>query len=226
LRETDARIAAGQPTRIAFVNANLASVAARDASLTTALREFTLLNDGVGVDLASALLYRRPFGENLNGTDFTPAFLDRTRHDLRVYLLGAKQDVLERACARFAERWPRHAIVGARNGYWRVDEADAVAQDVKAARADLVLVAMGNPLQERWVAQHVPAVCPAAFCVGAWFDFLAEAAPRAPQWVRQARMEWAFRLVREPARLSNRYIFGNAAFVTRSFGQYLSGARA
>jgi alpha-1,3-mannosyltransferase len=74
---------------------------------------------------------------------------------------------------------------------------------------------MGNPRQESWIAAHVPEVCPCGIAVGAWFDFFAEAVPRAPAWIRSARLEWVYRLCLEPRRLARRYLIGNVVFLSR-----------
>jgi beta-1,4-glucosyltransferase len=94
--------------------------------------------------------------------------------------------------------------VGALSGYG-IDDA-AVCQRIRDARPDVVLVALGNPLQERWILDHAKELPPALYVgVGALFDFLADRAVRAPIWVRKLRLEWLFRLMQEPGRLWKRY---------------------
>jgi alpha-1,3-mannosyltransferase len=88
------------------------------------------------------------------------------------------------------------------------------------------LVAMGNPMQEMWLAEHLEATgCRLGFGVGALFDFLSGDVLRAPLWVQSARLEWAYRLIKEPGRLWRRYVLGNPIFLLRVFGQWWSGAR-
>ena len=70
-----------------------------------------ILNDGFGLDLASLLLYGRKFPCNCNGTDFVPAFLSETRHNLRIALVGSQPDVVEKAGREIERRWPRHRVV-------------------------------------------------------------------------------------------------------------------
>nr|WP_245848431.1 WecB/TagA/CpsF family glycosyltransferase [Actibacterium ureilyticum] len=88
---------------------------------------------------------------------------------------------------------------------------------INGSGADIVLVAMGAPLQELWIdrnARHLSAGL--ILGVGGLFDFLAGTVRRAPLWVRKARMEWVWRLAMEPRRLARRYLLGNVAFMVRA----------
>jgi alpha-1,3-mannosyltransferase len=219
-------IADRSPLRISFVNANLANEAAADPNVAEALEGFHLLNDGIGLDLASFMLFGRFFPANLNGTDFTPAYLDRSRHKLRLYLLGAAEQVVAEAAEIYRRRWPRHQVVGFHNGFFAPEEARALADRVRAARPDIVLVAMGNPLQEFWLAENIPRVCPVGMAVGSLFNFQTGKVPRAPPVVQKARLEWFYRLLIEPRRLWRRYTVGNALFLSRVALQYMRGERA
>jgi alpha-1,3-mannosyltransferase len=215
VQHIDRRLDERTETRVAFLNAHLSNVCSGNRSLRTQLDRFLVLNDGIGVDIARRVLYGQPFAENLNGTDFVTAYLDRTQHDLRIFLLGARPDVVDRAAGRIGERWPRHQVVGQHHGFLQeTDDAD-LSSLIAQCRPDLLLVGMGNPRQERWIAEHVPALCPCGMAVGAWFDFLTDTVPRAPGWLRRARLEWLYRLCIEPQRLAGRYLVGNLQFLTR-----------
>ena len=105
------------------------------------------------------------------------------------------------------------------------DTAEVIAM-IKASRADIVLVAMGNPRQERWLAENLRSTgARLGFAVGALFDFASGNARRAPAWMRSARLEWLYRLTQEPRRLCGRYLVGNPLFVLRVLAQRFSGAR-
>lgn len=212
--------------KVAFANANLLNLVAKDDALRLGLRGFLMLNDGIGVDLASRLLYGRTFPANLAGTDFLPHYLDQSRHPLRIYMLGATQDSLDKAVAHLSERWPRHTVVGSRNGYFAPEAEALIVDEIRAAAPNLVLVAMGNPAQEKWIARHGDQLPAVVMAVGALFDFWAQAVPRAPDWVRAMRCEWVFRLMQEPGRLWRRYLIGNFVFLGHAFAQWVGGARA
>lgn len=203
------------PVRLAFLNANLANAAYENHELRNKLDGFLLLNDGSGVNLASKILYRQPFPDNLNGTDFTPYFLDHCSTPLRIFLLGASPAVSTRAAEYFARRWPQHSTVGYQHGFFSKTEETEIIDKIMAAKPNLVLVAMGNGLQECWVAKLVPSAALSAWGVGALFDFLCGEVTRAPAWMRRLGIEWVYRLLQEPKRMWRRYLFGNPKFVVR-----------
>jgi len=188
--------------RIAFANTHLIYCAARDPELARELEAFFVVNDGVGVDLLSRIATGEPFPENLNGTDLTPRILDALPGGSRIFLLGATTEVAVAAAGKIQQRWPSLVICGVRDGY--ASTVDAIEQITRVA-PDLVLVAMGNPLQERLIADCSRQLDSVFIGVGALFDFIAGAAPRAPIAWRRLRVEWLFRLMREPSRLWRRY---------------------
>jgi alpha-1,3-mannosyltransferase len=222
VRELDARLAAGERVRVAYLNAHASNVAASNAEFMTVLQTFVVLNDGVGLDIAARALQGRAFPENLNGTDFTLRFLRQTSQRFRIFLLGARPGVAEDAAEALKAALPQHVVAGTRDGYFVAAGADEVAAEIKRSGADLLLVAMGNPAQEFWIAQHLEATgCRMAIAVGALFDFLAERVPRAPQGLRRLRLEWLFRLALEPTRLWRRYLIGNPVFLARVGREWL-----
>lgn len=216
----DGALEAGQAGIVAFLNSHAANIASRDGELRRSLRQATVLNDGIGLDMASRILFGRGFPANLNGTDFVPTYLSTTRHRHRLFLLGARPEVVAAAAERFADRFPQHRVVGCHHGYFADDQGEAMARRIRDSGADLLLVALGNPRQEIWAARHFEATgARLAFCVGALFDFAAGAVPRAPLWMRRLRAEWIFRLAIEPRRMWRRYLIGNAAFLARVLRQ-------
>ena len=142
------------------------------------------------------------------------------------FLLGSRPGVAERAMQHFSSRFPQHRIVGCHHGYFGKEDTAEVIAMIKASRADIVLVAMGNPRQERWLAENLRSTgARLGFAVGALFDFASGNARRAPAWMRSARLEWLYRLTQEPRRLCGRYLVGNPLFVLRVLAQRFSGAR-
>lgn len=215
LKLLETRIRSQIPVRLAFLNANLANAVYEDVVLQDLLREFLLLNDGSGINSASKLLYRKPFPDNLNGTDFTPYFLDNCSTSLRIFLLGARPSVVKRVADYFTQRWPQHCIVGYQDGFFSSSDEGKIVDRIKAQKPNLVLVAMGNGLQERWVGKLVPEVSVSAWGVGALFDFLCGEISRAPSWMRWLGIEWVYRLLQEPGRMWRRYLLGNPKFIVR-----------
>jgi len=188
--------------RVAFANTHLLYCAARDPQLAEDLRAFCVVNDGVGVDLLSRIATGERFPENLNGTDLTPRILGALPEGARLYLFGAADHVAQAAAEHIKRRFPHVVLCGVRNGF--ADTSEAI-EDITRAAPHLVLVAMGNPLQERLITECSQRLGSVFIGVGALFDFMAGAAPRAPAAWRRLRLEWLFRLIREPQRLWRRY---------------------
>jgi N-acetylglucosaminyldiphosphoundecaprenol N-acetyl-beta-D-mannosaminyltransferase len=89
-----------------------------------------------------------------------------------------------------------------------------------------VLVALGNPAQEKWIHAHIAETgARLGVGVGAFLDFACGAVPRAPRWMRSAGIEWTWRLLHEPRRLARRYVVGNPLFLTRVVRERLEGPR-
>jgi len=202
--------------KLAFCNANLVNLAHDDAVLRRRLASFLVLADGIGVDIAAKLLHGKPFPANLNGTDFTPALLDAAPGALRVGLIGGRPGIAERAAARLTQDYPRHEFAVVSHGFFPAEAEAALLAGLEAEPPDLLLVAFGNPRQERWISEKLSgAHCTVAAGIGALFDFLAGEVPRAPDAVQRLRMEWLYRLWLEPARLWRRYVVGNPVFLMR-----------
>ncbi|RWP15440.1 WecB/TagA/CpsF family glycosyltransferase [Mesorhizobium sp.] len=207
-------------TKVTFLNAHNANVAYTDPVVAEALDDFLILPDGVGVDLAAKLLYGASFPDNLNGTDFIPAFLQASARPMTVGLLGATQVNAEAASKKLAALALQHRFVVIHDGYFSPAEEPAIVDRIARLRPDVLLVAMGVPRQELWIARHIDARhCTLPIAVGALLDFLSGTVPRAPLWMRRLRLEWLFRLWIEPGRLWRRYVVGNPLFLWRVIGQ-------
>ena len=100
-----ARLATRIPTRVAFANANLLTTLSSQPGGTRLLDGFLVLNDGIAVDVASLVLYRSWFPQNLNGTDLVPAPLAAAPRGTRLFLYGAKPDVVAKTAALLGERY-------------------------------------------------------------------------------------------------------------------------
>lgn len=213
----DGALSRGERANVCFANAQALNVACDNAHFRESLRRFLVLNDGLGTDIASRIKFGKPFTENLNGTDFVPEYLGRTEHSLRIYLVGTTDAVVGRAAQALRRAYPRHTIVGYRNGFFLgPQDVEQTCCDIRAARADCVLVGMGNPLQELWIDEHGEKTgARLFFAVGALLNFQAGSVRRAPSWVRKLRCEWIYRLLQEPLRLARRYLIGNFVFLRR-----------
>jgi exopolysaccharide biosynthesis WecB/TagA/CpsF family protein len=225
LMAVERAVDSSDPSLIAYANAHTLNLAASDPSYRGVLRQAAVvLNDGAGIAIA-ARLKGSPFPENLNGSDFNPKILElAARRGWSAYFLGAAPGVADRAAERLTARIPGLQIAGCRDGFFPRSADAEVAAQIKATGADLVMVAMGNPLQERWIASNLPATgCRAGIGVGAFFDFAAEQVARAPAWMNRLGVEWVWRLAQEPGRLWRRYVLGNPRFLLRVLAERRTG---
>ena len=212
LRFLNRRLARQQPTVVLFANANFVVRCAHLRPRLAAHPKLTLLSDGIALDVAAWLLAGGRFRENMNGTDFTPRLLTGLAEKRRVFLLGADADTV-RTAARNLDRLPNVEIAGFLDGFSIWKEEDVAVSRIRDAAPDILLVAMGNPLQEEWILRHEGQLgIPLIMGVGALFDFIAGSKKRAPSLVRSMRLEWAYRLSLEPRRLFGRYTMGIARF--------------
>jgi exopolysaccharide biosynthesis WecB/TagA/CpsF family protein len=204
---------AGQ-TVIAFLNAHNANVMLKDSVYRQVLEHNLVLPDGIGVDLASIAVSGTAFPANLNGTDFVPALLTYMTRTKRVGLLGARPETLAKAQKNFAAHAPWHEFIAIHDGFFADDQSASIAAEVERQKLDILLVAMGTPRQEKWIANHIrPEHARLVVGVGALFDFIAGEVPRAPYLVRRMRLEWLYRVVQEPRRLTGRYFVGGPIFL-------------
>jgi alpha-1,3-mannosyltransferase len=183
-----------------------------------------VLADGVAIDAASKLLFGSAFPENLNGSDFLPQLL-KALPPQRIFLLGSAEGVAHGAAASIIGLAPQHSVVGTHHGFVDAATSRTVQTQIRESGATLLLVGMGHPHQERWIARHTRDLDVVSITVGAWFDFLSGAVPRAPEWMRRRRLEWAHRLRVEPRRMFSRYVVGGVTFGARIAGQWVRGYR-
>ncbi len=210
--------APADPLFVAFANAHTLNLASTNADYRSVLsRADLVLNDGIGVALAARMLNRR-FPENLNGTDFLPQLLTlAAEKGWRVFLLGGQAGTAKAASDSLRRRIPNLQVVGVDHGYLTPASNREVVSRIRASGAQVVLVGMGNPAQEFWIAGNLDATgARLAIGVGAFLDFAAGRVARAPAWMRRVRMEWMWRLAIEPRRLWRRYLVGNPLFLFRS----------
>jgi N-acetylglucosaminyldiphosphoundecaprenol N-acetyl-beta-D-mannosaminyltransferase len=207
-----------RPFILSFVNAHAVNLGWNQPELLDGLlRSDMLLRDGIGVQLGLQA-FQRPYGLNMNGTDFIPKLALRYAGQ-RAALFGTRSPWLEEAAARL-EAWGL-TIVACHQGF---DPPETYLRLAAETKPDLILLAMGMPKQEEVAVRLREHLSHPVLIVngGAILDFISEKVPRAPLVLRQARMEWLFRLAVEPRRLFSRYVlgiplfFGHVAQVWRS----------
>jgi N-acetylglucosaminyldiphosphoundecaprenol N-acetyl-beta-D-mannosaminyltransferase len=200
---------------VGVVNAAKVTKLKADPVLRESLLEAdVLLADGQSVVWASRIV-GRPLPERVAGIDLFESLLGiADRRGLRVYLLGARPEVLAGVQEQIRSRWPGVVIAGARDGYFTDDEADSVAADITASAADMLFLGITTPKKEIFLGTYGDRLgVPVLHGVGGSFDVLAGVTRRAPRLWQQLGMEWAYRMLQEPRRLGRRYVVTNLAFL-------------
>ena len=208
-------IASGGIAQHVAINAAKIVAMQRDPELRSIVQGCELVSaDGQSVVWASRLL-GHPVPARVAGIDLMQELLGRSeRKGLSVYFLGAKDEVLQRAVAGIRERYPELVIAGARDGYFDDSEGQAVADEVRAAKPDILFVAISSPKKEYWLGTHGREIgVPFIMGVGGSIDVMAGITRRAPRPLQRLGLEWAFRLAQEPGRLWRRYLTTNTRFV-------------
>ncbi|KAA5546123.1 WecB/TagA/CpsF family glycosyltransferase [Roseiconus nitratireducens] len=158
-------------------------------------------------------VYGMPLPQRVAGSDLLPGLCAHAQqHDrsLRLFLLGGFPGVAERAAKEIHAAWPAVRVVDCYSPPFGF-ETDAminseIQQRIASSDADVLVVGLGFPKQEKWLAAHRSHLrVPVALAVGATIDFLAGEQTRAPRWVQQIKMEWLHRLASNPRRLARRY---------------------
>ena len=201
-----------------FLNAHCANMRAVKSDYATALdRADLVLPDGIGVELA-ARMQGDGLMANLNGTDLLPPLLKAAaKQGKSVFLFGARPGTADKAAKHLGSMIPGLRIAGTLDGFKDAANAQDAINTINGSGADILLVAMGVPLQELWLDRFGPDLRPdLKMAVGGLFDFWAGNVKRAPLCVRQAKCEWVWRLAMEPTRLAKRYILGNFTFLFRA----------
>jgi exopolysaccharide biosynthesis WecB/TagA/CpsF family protein len=204
-------------SQVSFVNADCINLTYRNPEYQQVLDQSDLVfADGIGMKIAGRALGHR-VRDNVNGTDLFPRLCKAlVGSERRLYLLGGGPGIAEAVARWVTMHFPGVQVCGVRDGYFQPHEEAAVVQEIADSDADLLLVALGAPRQDQWIAQHRNDLgCKVAMGVGGLFDFYSKRIPRAPYWMRKRGLEWCYRLWQEPRRLAKRYLIGNPLFLAR-----------
>ena len=209
-------IASGRPHQHVVVNVDKLVKASRDPELRRIINECALVNvDGMPVVWASRLL-GKPLKERVAGVDLFEALMRRAgEKGWRVFLLGAREEVVSAVKATYEQKYPALTIAGYRNGYWQGEQEEAaVVEQIRASRADLLFVAISSPKKEQFLGRYQGAMqIPFAMGVGGTFDVAIGRVKRAPVWMQKSGLEWFYRFLQEPRRMFRRYFIDDMAFI-------------
>lgn len=173
----------------------------------------SVVPDGIGIVKAAQMLDYN-IADRITGIDIAYKLLEfGHRMEKKIYLFGSRQDVVDDMKEVLGKTYPKLKIVGSQNGY--VEDKDAVFSDIKAKCPDIVLVALGIPLQEKLIYRHLDEFDKGIFVgVGGSFDVISGHKKRAPRIFIKLKLEWLYRIVLEPQRLK-RFYESNVKFIFR-----------
>jgi N-acetylglucosaminyldiphosphoundecaprenol N-acetyl-beta-D-mannosaminyltransferase len=145
-----------------------------------------------------------PLPERVSGVDLAERVCALSPlHDYSVFFYGAAPGVAEAAAANLSARYPGLRVVGTAHGFLAEAEQESLLARIEAARPDVLLVALGIPRQEKWIHRHMQRLrVPVSIGVGGSFDVFAGNVARAPAWMQRRGLEWAYRLIKNPRKIS------------------------
>ncbi|ERT56444.1 WecB/TagA/CpsF family glycosyltransferase [Megasphaera vaginalis (ex Srinivasan et al. 2021)] len=192
----------GKAASIATANAEMLMRAKEDEELANILRHADLVvPDGAGV-LWAAEQQGKKFKERVAGLDLSCRLLQEAAvRGTKVYFFGGAEGIAAAAAQKVAAMYGPISVAGVHSGFFSPENETDIIREICDTGAQILLVALGVPKQEKWIAQHLyelgPCVC---IGVGGSLDVLAGKALRAPKWMQEHRLEWFFRLYKEPTR--------------------------
>lgn len=197
------------------VNADKINEMKRNNRLKQIVNNCGVINaDGASVVLASRFL-KKPLPERVAGIDLMQELIGLSqKKGYKVYLLGAKQEVVQKTAKVLSEDYSEVKIVGVHNGYFTECEWKSLSEEIKELNPDIVFVGITSPLKEYLVDFMQKDGNNCVFMgVGGSFDVLSGNIKRAPIWMQRSNLEWLFRMMKEPRRLGKRYMIGNITFI-------------
>jgi len=203
---------------IQFINAHCINILQKDEKYKEALHNADiLLPDGSGLRIAAKLAGTN-VPQNLNGTDLFPELCSAAaKAGESIFLLGGGPDIARQAGNAMKEQYETLDIAGTAHGFFTAKEETQLINQINKSGASILLVGLGVPHQEKWIAQNKDRLnVPVIAGVGGLFDYYSGRIARAPQWLRQRGGEWLWRLKCEPRRLAGRYVVGNARFMAHA----------
>ncbi len=219
-----------EPRLIANINAHGLNLAFQDVEYRRILNTaYACFCDGFGIKLL-ATLFRCG---TIHDRTTTPGFVEEVAARLhvegkRLFLIGDEPGVAEAYGRKLEAKWPG-LVAGTHHGFILRDagaEAEALRL-LREARASVVCVGMGMPLQEKWIIKHMQDLPPARYLpVGAHFAWSTQSRKRGPRWATDNGLEWFFRLMYEPQRVWRRYLIGLPEVALRTAWWYLRGGKA
>ena len=203
---------------VVTANAEIIMMAQDDSEYKQLLTESAdlVLPDGAGTVWAGNYLgYTIP--ERVAGYDLYLRLLEEAaKNGIPVYFFGGKPGIAEEAAEEGKRRWPGLKVADCRNGYFSAEEEPEILDGINRSGAAILFAALGAPKQEKWLAKYREQLKPCLLMgIGGSFDVLAGKMQRAPKWMQDAKLEWLFRLMKQPSRFGRMLALPKFVFAVR-----------
>jgi N-acetylglucosaminyldiphosphoundecaprenol N-acetyl-beta-D-mannosaminyltransferase len=215
------------PSFVCFANVHMVIEAQKDPLFLQQLNTATLIvADGKPIAKACYWIYKKK-QERIAGMDFMPSLMHylQEKREAKIFLLGSTNEVLDAIQQKIKSSFNCIKVVGAVSPPFRtltIDELQQLTEQINQSGANFVLVALGCPKQEQWMAEHYRQINAVLLGVGGAFPVFAGLQKRSPLWMQTYGLEWLYRLLQEPARLFKRYLVTNTIFLFLFVKQWLS----
>ncbi len=183
-------------------NAEILYRAARNPRLNQWLNQADLrIADGSGL-IWAARFYGKPLPERVAGIDLMSNLLSEAeKQGIRVFFLGAREEVVAAAKENAEKKWPELRICGVHHGFFTDETEEDLIQTIRNCSPEIIFVGLGAPKQEEWMCKYRDILSvPLMMGVGGSFDVLSGSLKRAPLWMQRIGIEWLYRLIKEPKR--------------------------
>lgn len=205
-----------QPHHIVTADASMIVTYNEDKEFAAIVDQSALVTpDGAGILWASKHL-GEPVTSKVSGVDLAARCCALSAEkNWRVFFFGAAPGVAEEARARMLARYPGAQIVGFRDGFFTAETEPQVVEQIRAAKPDILLVALGIPKQEKFIARHKDTLgVPVLIGVGGTLDVFSGTVKRAPVWMQKSSLEWLYRLASNPKKISKVALLPRFALMT------------
>ncbi|MDD4799375.1 MAG: WecB/TagA/CpsF family glycosyltransferase [Clostridia bacterium] len=192
-----------KPSQVVTLNAEILYNAQDDEKTKTVIEHAAMVTpDGAGILWAASKL-GHPLKERVTGIDLLQELCRQAPYNgWKLYFLGAAPQVAQTAAAKLREQNNSIQIVGTHDGYFNKEEEKNILADIADKKPDLLFVAMGAPRQDIWIYDHQDELPPlVAIGVGGSLDVLAGIVKRAPASFQRLKLEWLWRLLKQPSRI-------------------------
>ncbi|UCD61152.1 MAG: WecB/TagA/CpsF family glycosyltransferase [Flavobacteriaceae bacterium] len=216
LRRIEQTIQSEEQIQHVVVNAGKIVAMQEDLQLRQSVNESELINaDGQAVVWASKVL-GKPLKERVAGIDLMENLVQLAHQEnYKIFFFGAEEGIVRKVVDTYTDKYSPDIIAGYRNGYFKKEEEQSIAEEISESGANILFVAISSPIKENFIYENKALLEGVNFVmgVGGSFDVVAGKVKRAPLWMQKAGLEWFYRFMQEPKRMWKRYLIGNSKFL-------------